>query len=187
MENYQNAGAGIKKMFIATLGTVICTVLVIIPIVNIIAAIGALVFAILSMVGLYGAGKDIEGCKKAFTLTIVNIVVSIVGSFFKTGILNALVSIVGYVLSFLVVYLVCTSVSEVMKQVGAAEVAQKGETVWKINAVCYGVLAVVAILGLLPALSVIAGAAAIIVAIVSLIALVLYMIFLNKSSQALGA
>ena len=187
MENYQNAGAGLKKMFIASVGTVACTVLAIIPLVNIIAAIGVLVFGVISLVGLYGAGKDIEGCKKAFTLTIANLVVSIVGSFFKSGFLAAIVSIAGYVLSFMVVYLVCTSVPEVMNQVGAADVAQKGETVWKINAGCYGVLAVVAIAGLIPVLSLIAAAAAGIVAIVSLVALVLYMIFLNKSSKALGA
>lgn len=187
MENLQNAGAGLKKMFIASVGAVVCAVLVIIPIVNIIAAIGAFVFAILSMVGLYGAGKDIEGCKKAFSLTIANIIVSVIGAFFKSGILSALVAIVGYVLSFLVVYLVCTSVSEVMNQIGAAEVAKKGETVWKINAGCYGVLVLVAILGQIPVLSVIAGVAAIIVAIISLVASILYMIFLNKSSQALNA
>ena len=122
MGNLQNAGAGIRKMFIASVGTIICTVLVIIPIVNIIAAIGAFVFAILSMVGLYGAGKDIEGCKKAFSLTIANIIVSIVGSFFKAGFLSVIVAIAGYVLSFLVVYLVCTSVAEVMNQLGAADV-----------------------------------------------------------------
>lgn len=187
MENYQNAGAGLKKMFIASVGTVICTVLAIVPIVQIIAAIGIVVFAVLSMVGLYGAGKDIEGCKKAFTLTIANLVVSIVGAFLKPGFLATIVSIVGYVLSFMVVYLVCSSVSEVMNRIGAADVAQKGETVWKINAGCYGVLVVVAILAMIPVLNVIAGVAAIIVAIVSLVALILYMIFLNKSSQALGA
>lgn len=187
MGNLENAGAGLKKMFIASVGAVVCAVLVIIPVVNILAAIAAFVFAILSMVGLYGAGKDIEGCKKAFTLTIVNIVVSAVGSFLQSGFLGVIVSIVGYVLSFLVVYLVCTSVSEVMNQIGAADVAQKGESVWKINAGCYGVLIVVAILAKIPVLSVIAGVAAVIVAIISLVASVLYMIFLNKSSKALNA
>ena len=75
MNNYPNVGAGLKKMFIAQIGIIVCTVLAIIPIINIIAGIGAIVFAVISIVGLYGAGKDIEGCKKAFIITIVNIVI----------------------------------------------------------------------------------------------------------------
>ena len=66
MQDLQNAGSGLKKMFIASIGAVVCTVLLIIPIVNILAMIGALVFAIISLVGLNEAGKDIEGCKTAF-------------------------------------------------------------------------------------------------------------------------
>lgn len=187
MENFQNAGSGIKKMFIASVGAAVCAVLMIIPIVNILAAIGTFVFGIISMVGLYSAGKDIDGCQKAFMLTIANIVVSVAGAFLGTGFLGVIVSIAGYALNFMVVYLVCTSVGGVMKQIGALEAAQKGETVWKINAVCYGVMIVVAILARIPVLSVIAVIASIVVAIASLVAAVLYMIFLNKCSQALNA
>ena len=187
MGNYQNAGAGLRKMFIASLGAIICTVLVIIPIVNIIAGIGAIVFGVLSLVGLYGAGKDIAGCKTAFTLTIVNLVISIVGALFGSGFLGTVFSIAGYVLSFLICYFVCTSVSEVMNQIGAADVASKGELVWKINAVCYAILVVVALLGRIPGLVLVASLASIGVLIASLVASIFYMIFLNKSSAALGA
>lgn len=187
MGNLQNAGAGLKKMFIASIGAIICTVLVIIPIVNIFAGIGALVFGVLSLVGLYGAGKDIEGCKTAFTLTIINMVLSIVSALVGTGFLGAIFSVAGYVLSFLVSYFVCTSVSEVMRQIGAVDVASKGELVWKINAVCYAVLIVIAILSRIPGVALIASVAAIGVTIASLVASIFYMIFLNKSSKALGA
>jgi len=91
MGNYQNAGAGLKKMFIASLGAVICTVLMIIPLINIIAAIAAIVFAVLSIVGLYGAGKDIEGCKTAFIITIINLVVSVLGNVFSSGVFSSFV------------------------------------------------------------------------------------------------
>lgn len=187
MENLQNAGAGLKKMFIASIGAIICSVLLFIPIINILAAIGALVFGILSLVGLYTAGKDIAGCKTAFTITIINLVVSILGNIFKTGILGSIVTIAGYVLSLLSVYYVCTSVAEVMNSINAGDVAQKGYTVWKINLVCYIVDIVIAVLALIPVLNVIAGVAAIIVAIVSLVASILYMVFLNQSYKALGA
>ena len=42
MGNYQNASGGLKKMYIAELGAIVCAVLSIIPLVNIIAAIAAI-------------------------------------------------------------------------------------------------------------------------------------------------
>lgn len=187
MENFQNAGSGIKKMFIASVGAAVCAVLMVIPIVNLLAIIGTFVFGIISLVGLYGAGKDIDGCQKAFMLTIINIVISVVSIPLGSGFLGAILSIAEYVLNFMVVYLVCTSVGSVMNQIGALEAAQKGETVWKINAVCYGVMIVVAVLGNIPVLNILAAIASIVVAIAALVAAVLYMIFLNKCSQALNA
>ncbi|MDE6387375.1 MAG: hypothetical protein K2L82_06150 [Lachnospiraceae bacterium] len=187
MGNLQNAGAGLRKMFIASIGAIICAVLVIIPIVNILAGIAAIVFGVLSLVGLYGAGKDIAGCKTAFTLTIINMVVSVAGTLVGAGFLGIIFSIADSVLSFLICYLVCTSVSEVMNQIGAADVASKGALVWKINAVCYAILIIIAILGAVPGLALIASLAAIGVLVASLVASIFYMIFLNKSSQALGA
>ena len=187
MGNYQNAGTGIKKMFIAAVGAIICSVLLIIPLINILAAVGALVFLIISMVGLYEAGKDIEGCKNAFVFTVIRLVVRIVGVFFKTGILHALFTIADDVLGLLIVYSVCTSIEAVMQQIGASDVAQKGHTVWLINLVCYIVMIVVAVLNLIPLVNILGGVISIITSIVTLVAEILYMIFLNKSYSALGA
>lgn len=186
MGNLQDAGAGIRKVYIASVGAVVCAVLAIIPIVQIFAAIGVIVFAVLSMVGLHQAGRDIEGCKLAFTLTIVNIAVNVVGIVFAKSPLAAVFTIADYIISFVVVYLVCTSVSAVMEQLGAADVAQKGALVWKINAVCYLIPAVVTILAKLPGFALLAGIISFVVAILSLIAGILYMIFLGKSSQVLS-
>ncbi len=44
MENYPNAGAGLKKMFIASAGAIVCAVLAFVPLINILAAIAALVY-----------------------------------------------------------------------------------------------------------------------------------------------
>lgn len=188
MNNYPNVGSGLKKMFIAQVGAVICVVLAVIPFINIIAAIGAIVFAVISMVGLYGTGKDIEGCKLAFTITIINIVISILASLFSgSTFLSLLFSIAGEVCSFLVVYFVCTSVGTALKEIGAADVAAKGESIWKINFVCYAASIVISILALIPVLSVIAGVVSIVVGIIAIVAGVLYMIFLYKSYQAFGA
>lgn len=188
METYQNAGPGLRKMFIAEVGTIVCTVLMFIPIVNILAAIGALVFMIISLLGLNAAGQDIEGCKTAFTFTIVNLIVNVLSSFLKNvAVIGTILSIAQGIISLLIIYYVCTSVSEVMNKTGHADVAQQGDTIWKINLVCYIVEIAITVLALIPVLDILAGIAGVVIGIVSLVAGILYMIFLNKSAQALGA
>ncbi|MGN0166596.1 MAG: hypothetical protein ACI4AB_01015 [Acetatifactor sp.] len=189
MENYQNTGSGLKKMFIAEIGAIICAVIMVIPLLGtVVGGIGAIVFTVISLVGLYSAGKDIEGCKQAFTLTIVNMVLSILGALLaKVAVLAVLISLASDVVSFLIVYLVCTSVGAVLKANNYADVAGKGETVWKINLVCYAVSIVVTILAKIPLLSILAGIVSFIVGIAGLVAGILYMIFLYKSYQAFGA
>lgn len=205
MNQYFNAAQGLKKMFIAQIGTIICTVCASIAAVGaavfalagslaltglfglltLAAGIGAIVFAIINLVGLNGAGKDIEGCKTAFTIAIISIIVSVCGSFLKS--IALLFTLAGLVLSFLITYYVCTSVSEVMATIGARDIADQGNNVWKIYLACNIIQAVIAILNLLPALKPITNIGTIANAIVSLIGLILYMIFLQKSSKALGA
>ena len=188
MNQYPNAGKGLKRMFIAQVGAIVCTVLAVIPLVNLIGGIGALVFAVLSLVGLYGAGQEIAGCKTAFVLTIISIALSILSMFFAgSGVMTTLFSIADSILSFLVVYCVCNSVAEVMNWIGAGDVAAKGVTVWKVNLGCYIATIVIAILAFVPVLNVIAVIAGVVVLVVSVVAAILYMIFLNRSYQALGA
>ena len=76
--NYANAGAGLRKLFIAQIGSVVCNVLLVIPLINLAGAIGALVFLILSLIGLNEAGKDIDGCKKAFQITIEQLALTVI-------------------------------------------------------------------------------------------------------------
>lgn len=187
MGNYENAGAGIKKMWIASLGSLICAVLMIIPVVGILAAIAALVFMVMSMIGLNQAGKDIDGCRTAFMLTIVNIIVSVVGALFQSGAMHVIIQIAGYVISFMVTYLVCTSVGVVMDRVGAADASHSGEIAWKISAVCYGLLILIVIVMMFPVFGILAGLVGAIIALIpSILAAVFYMLFLGKCNRALN-
>ena len=63
MYSYENAASGLKKMFTAQVGAIICVVLMMIPFIGLIGLVGVFVFAIMSLIGLNSAGKDIEGCK----------------------------------------------------------------------------------------------------------------------------
>lgn len=185
MNNYENAGSGLKKLYIAEIGVLVCTVLAFIPIINILAGIGMLVFAIMSLVGLFQAGKDISGCMTAFVLTLVSGVCNVLKSI--GGSVGTVASIVGPILSFLVMYFVCTSVAEVMNNIQQPDIAQKGQTVWKISLGCTIASVVILLLAFIPAFSGLATIGTIIVAIISIINIVLFMMFLGNSSAALGA
>lgn len=209
MNQYFNAAQGLKKMFIAQIGTIICTVCTSIAaagtlvfaaagslgltglfgLLTLVGAIGAIVFAIINLVGLNGAGKDIEGCKTAFTIAIISIVVTFCGNLMQKKVpsLALLFTLAGLVLSFLITYYVCTSVSGVMASIGARDIADSGNNVWKIYLACNIIQAVIAILNLTPVLSLLAGIGSIANLVVALVGLILYMIFLHKSSKALGA
>ena len=123
MNQYVNAGQGLKKVFIAAIGAIVCAVLMIIPVINLIASIGAIVFLVISLLGLNQAGKEIDGCKTAFILTIVNLVVRILAvPFAGSAVLSFIFTLVGTIISFLVTYYVCTSVSAALSTIGAGEV-----------------------------------------------------------------
>lgn len=187
MGSYENAGAGIKKMYIASVGSLICAVLLIVPVLNLLAAIAALVFMVMSMIGLYQAGKDIDGCKTAFALTIVNIIVSVVGALFQSGFMHVIIQIAGYVISFMVAYLVCTSAAAVMNRLGAVDAAHSGETAWKIIAACYALLILIVIVMMLPVFGILAGIAGALVSLIpSVISEVFYMLFLGKCNHVLN-
>ncbi len=185
MEKYWDAGAGLKKMFIASIGVVVCLVLVLVPGINLLAALAALAFAILSMVGLYQAGKDIESCKTAFMLTIAKIVVNVIGNVTQNAMISLIIALAGYVLDALVVYLVCTSVSDIIERMGENSIANKGRLIWKLYLGGFIVTVVLSLLMVIPSLSGITVVINIAVTLLSVAVMVLYTIFLYQSSNIL--
>ena len=179
------ASKGLKKMFIAQIGGTVCIVLAVLPLINIVAVIAALAFSILSIVGLYEAGRNIDGCKTAFMLTIANMALSVVSGIAGTGVIGLLLSIGGMVLQFLVTYFVCTSVAETLRRTGSEEIAKSGDLVWKVNLICYLASILISVLALVPVRGVLAVVGSFVVTIAELVAAILYLIFLYKSSAAL--
>ncbi len=182
---YTNAGPGLKKMFIAQVGSVICSVLLFIPLINLLAAVGVLVFLIISLIGLNQAGKDIGGCQTAFQFTIAQLVLSVISNFTGNGIIGTLVSVACSVMGFLVTYFVCSSVAEVLRMRSHDDIASRGDLVWKINLVCYAVEIIVSVLAHIPLLNILTGPANFILPVVSLIAGILFITFLYRSSEVL--
>ena len=97
MTDYTTAGRGLKTMFI---GEIVC-LFSFIPFVGLIGLI-------VTLVGLNTASKAHPGYKTAFTIAIVNIVVSLLCVFL--GPLSILVSI----LSVVMVYMICTTSAELL-------------------------------------------------------------------------
>lgn len=185
MSNYPNAGKGLKKLYIAAIGALVCSILMFIPLVNIVAVIGILIFSIISILGLWAVGKDISGCKTAFWLTIGSCVVNVIENFLGTA-LGTVFSIASTVLSLAVTYYICTSVAAVLRSVGETDAALAGDKAWKITLGSTVISVVASVLGLIPIISVVGSVLDVIAAIVSIVATVFYVIFLNKALKVFG-
>lgn len=184
MRTYPRAADGLKKMFIAEILVIIGSLLAWIPLLG---SVLSIVGGILCLVGLHTAGGDDEGYRSAFTLSIINIVLTVILVFVAAvPILGSLLSIVSSLISLAVIFYVCRTTSNLCSATGHEDVARKGNTVWTINLVCTIVSVVLSLLILIPIVNVLAAVAMLVVAIVELVGYILYLIFLYKGSAALA-
>lgn len=190
MNRYFDAQGGLKKLFAGTVGTLICNVVSAIPFLVMVAAVGSLLFTVLAIYGLYQAGKDIPGCKSAFLLYVIEFVVQIFLSAFAFMPMGAAIAsicvIAQAILDMVIIYLVCTSVSEVMIVKGHGDIANFGKNVWILSVIAYVIGIVITLMAKIPVIGIIAVLLGIIVAVVKIVAGVLYLIFLYRSSEALA-
>lgn len=190
MNSYFDAQSGLKKLFVGTVGSLVCSVFSQIPVLGMATAVGSLLFTVLAVYGLYQAGNDIEGCKRAFVLYVVEFVIQLLEAAFAFMTIAAAVStvcgIVQALLDMTIIYLVCTSVSEVLIKKNYIDEAKSGKTVWMITVIAYIIGIVATLIGIIPVLGIIAVPIAFIVAIAKIVAGILYLIFIYKSSQALA-
>lgn len=190
MSNYPNSGKGLKNMYDAQIGSLICAVLALIPLINVLAAIGAIVFTVVSLVGIRAVGRDIPECKTAFGLTIGGLVVNIFGTIagvFLGTTVSTIITIAGSLISLAALYYICNSVAAVLRSLGEDEAARKGDKAWKITLWTTILSVVSSLLVLIPVIGIVGTILALIAAILSIIATVFYIIFLNKAYKVFGA
>ena len=77
---YPNATHGLERVYQSQVIALVAAVLMIIPVINMLAAIALIVSLVLYMIGINEAGKDDENYKTAFTLIIVQLVISVLNS-----------------------------------------------------------------------------------------------------------
>ncbi len=195
---YPNAGAGLHKIYIAQIGILVCTIAAVVPLINLLAAIGVVAFCVYYMVGMFQAGKDIGGCRTAAILQVAVVLCSIVQGFVElplavSGGLEILDSIIGLV----IVYLICRSVSKVMEEIRAFSVAEQGRRTWWIYLGCSIGILVVGVLAAITLVFVLRGAGGatgwlLVFEIIAVLAaaitqLTVYLGFLKNSAAQLGA
>lgn len=189
MEGYPNAGKGLQMMFIAAVGSVVCTFLIlisVIPFIMNVALLAMLAFGVLSAVGLYFAATDIAGCKTALILTIAGVVIDVVGQLVSLPkALTELLSIVSSVMSIVCVYCICMSLAGVMKSVKRSDLAQRGKTVWIVYLVTNTIGLALSVLVSILAYHFLGVLVALLILIPIVIASVMYLAYIYQCSKVL--
>lgn len=90
-----------KKCLLHRSAFIICSVLSVIPIINLLATVASIVLSIIYLVGLYNAGKDINGCANAFVLSIISLVCNIISSLTSFNVLFAMLFSVAAACSYI--------------------------------------------------------------------------------------
>lgn len=194
--NYPNAAKGLKMMFWAAIASIIAAVFSAIPVIGIIGQLATIACSVISILGVYTAGKDDEGYKKAFIFTILSFAAAVVAAIIS-GLLGAIpilgpiitkiVQIVCTIFELLITYYVIITSVNILRTIGANEIADKGMNVWQMVMLCTIAGIILGLLAVIPIIDFIAAFLLVIVAIVELVANILYLMFLYKSYKALGA
>lgn len=183
---YPNATHGLERVYQSQVIALVAAVLMIIPVINMLAAIALIVSLVLYMIGINEAGKDDENYKTAFTLIIVQLVISVLNSLIG----GVIFDLVNEALALAVLYFVCITTNRLLKETAAAEnLIDRGIVVWKLNVVCTVILLVCYLLRMIPGniAAIIAGYLAIFAVIAQIIGTVLYILYLRNAYRALEA
>ena len=192
MGYYQNAARGLKMMFWAQIVSIIAAVFSSIPLIGVIGSLAGVACYAITIMGVYVAGKDDEGFKKAFILTVVSLALSLVSVILGFipllgGVLSTIIGVLTSILGLIVKFYIITTIAGILRRIGADDVADKGKTVWQIVMFCTVAGAIISILILIPIINIIASVFAYIVAVADVIGAILYLVYLYKSYKALGA
>ena len=198
--SHENARKGISRVFTAEILCIIaevCALLMIIPVVGtIIGGVGFTVLSIIAVivmvVGLNIAGKDNVLLKSAFTLAVIQLILSVVfGGLFMIPALQdwigSLGSIISMVLGLMITHHILYGCAELNP-----DLREKADSTWKIYLVVIIldvivlaaeiIMAIVGATGVFAVITIIASLADV---VLSIIAYILFIVFLSKAKKAL--
>ena len=169
---YPNATHGLERVYQSQVIALVAAVLMIIPVINILAAIALIVSLVLYMIGINEAGKDDESYKTAFTLIIVQLVISVLNSLIG----GVIFDLVNEALALAVLYFVCITTNKLLKNIGAdGRITDRG-----VEVVC-------TLLALIPSasLQLLAAVVTLVTAIAQIVGSILYILYLRDATTAL--
>lgn len=208
---FPNAYGGVKKIFIAEILLIIVALLGGVAVVSGIAGLGAagagsaegamvglggtilsgigvlvlsLIALILNLVGLHQAGKDeATYLKPAFYLTIVQIVASIIGSFFQAGVMGGVMGLINRLLSIAICFLVIYGIMKLAAELNREDMVSFGNKIVWIIVITYMLSWVADIIPAATAKTVLG----VIGAILMIVGGIAYLVFLSKATKMLQA
>ncbi len=182
MVKYPNAASGIKKMFLSRMVGIIGVVLAFIPFIGpfftLVCAIAATIF---NVWGILEASKDHNGYQTALVFTVADLIFTVVRTFISDGAVSSVLAFAGDVMELAVLYYICKTTGELLRDLKNYGLADKGDRVWNINKTCLIIMAL-----FIPILNILAAITSLIVAVVTIYAAVVYLIYLYQSGQYLS-
>ena len=187
MVKYPNAASGIKKMFLSRMVGIIGVVLAFIPAVGpLLTLTCAIAATIFNVWGILEASKDHNGYQTALVFTVADLIFTVVRTFISKGAVSSVLAFAGDVMEIAVLYYICKTTGELLRDLKNYGLADKGDRVWNINKTCLIIMAVCLVVAFIPILNILAAFTSLIVAVVTIYAAVVYLIYLYQSGQYLS-
>lgn len=187
MVKYPNAASGIKKMFLSRMVGIIGVVLAFTPSIGpfftLVCAIAATIF---NVWGILEASKDHNGYQTALVFTVADLIFTVVRTFISDGAVSSVLAFAGDVMEIAVLYYICKTTGELLRDLKNYGLADKGDRVWNINKTCLIIMALCLVVAFIPILNILAAITSLIVAVVTIYAAVVYLIYLYQSGQYLS-
>lgn len=186
MLQFPNAASGLKKIFIGQMLAIAGTVLMLVPLINIVGLFAILASVIMNFIGIMDAAKDDPGYRKALSYTIIQFLLSLLQFFLEeNSIAYRLVDLADSVFGLMVLYHICHTTAKLLRLQHSNEIAAEGKRVWDINIKCIAAAVLCTLICFIPFVNIIAALALIVIAIVTIYAAVLYIIFIYHSYRRL--
>ncbi len=182
MDGYPQAAKGLGKMFLAEILMMVGVLTILLGIGVIFSLVGQVVY----LMGLYQARQDNPLYGSAFSLTIVGLVVRFLTGLLGWSLLGSLLDLLASILSFGVLYLICSATGMLLASLGQGGLARLGHTVWTVNLACTLVGMALSLLVIFPVINLLMIPGVVLIALAELVGGVLFLIFLYKASKALA-
>lgn len=199
MQQYPNVAAGIRKVLVSQIISIIGVVVTVIPMIGAAGIILTIVGLILYKKGLQKAGRDVKDYHNAAMFVNVNIVISVVGVFASRnpvtgGVFGTLLNAGSSMINLMILDIVISTTCEILNNVGSDKLAGTGQGIWTMYLICTVISIISNLLSLLPLSKFIPGVVALIIMvilmvtmIVMMVAMIRYLLFLSNSAYALDA